>query len=83
MLIFLNQIIKFILDNSERGIIFCMTKEEAKNVYELLIDEGASCGLYHSSIDETQKQKVYMDWYRGINQIIIATSAFSLGDFTI
>ncbi len=78
--IFIFQRIFFNIDTSERGIIFCLTKNEVHDINTLLVAKGIGCGLYHSDLEERRKQEEYKNWWDGCKKLIVATSAFSLGN---
>lgn len=62
------------------GIVYCSTIKEAEKVAKLLQENyQISASTYHSSLSETQRQKVQDDWMIDEILVIVATIAFGMG----
>ena len=75
-----SRIIEFcsLLKNST-GIIYCQTRKSVKELSQLLIQEGLSCGQYHGGMKKDERQKSMTLWMNDTIKIMVATNAFGMG----
>ena len=64
---------------NEPIIIYCLTKKETEKIAILLKSYKMECGIYHASIDTTEKNKTHRNFIKGKINIIVATIAFGMG----
>ncbi len=73
-------ILDYISDHSgESGIIYCSTRKNVENVYELLSSKGISVGKYHAGMSTTERKKMQDDFVFDYTSIVVATNAFGMG----
>lgn len=64
---------------NEPIIIYCLTKKETEKIAGLLKNYKIECGIYHASINTTEKNKTHYNFIKGKINIIVATIAFGMG----
>jgi len=69
------------LNGNERGIIYCLQKEWAKDLCRFLNAELGEdiCDVYHADLSAERRAAVYREWEEGKVRILVATSALGLG----
>lgn len=72
----LNFIKKFPDDS---GIIYCFTRKQVDNLYEILKEKGFSAKPYHAGLSEQERNRNQELFIRDDTQIIVATIAFGMG----
>ena len=73
-------ILDYISEHSgESGIIYCSTRKNVENVYELLSSKGISVGRYHAGMSTTERKKMQDDFVFDYTSIVVATNAFGMG----
>ena len=73
-------ILDYISEHSgESGIIYCSTRKNVENVYELLSSKGISVGKYHAGMSTTERKKMQDDFVFDYTSIVVATNAFGMG----
>ena len=73
-------ILDYISEHSgESGIIYCSTRKNVENVYELLSSKGISVGKYHAGMSTTERKKMQDDFVFDYTSIVFATNAFGMG----
>lgn len=63
----------------ESGIIYCTTRKNVDNLYELLRSKGISVGRYHAGLSITERKQMQDDFVFDYTSIIVATNAFGMG----
>ncbi len=63
----------------ESGIIYCATRKNTENVYELLKKHGIAAGKYHAGMSNAERKKMQDDFVYDYTSIIAATNAFGMG----
>ena len=73
-------ILKYISGHSgDSGIIYCATRKNVDNVYELLKSKGISVGKYHAGMSAVERKKMQDDFVFDYTSIVVATNAFGMG----
>lgn len=69
------------LNGNERGIVYCLQKEWAKDLCKFLNAEIGEdiCDVYHADLSKEVCMAVYQEWVEGTVKILVATSALGLG----
>jgi len=76
----LDQTIKFIKKfQNESGIIYCFTRRQVDNLYEILKEKGFSAKPYHAGLSDKERSRNQELFIRDDTQIIVATIAFGMG----
>ena len=63
----------------ESGIIYCATRKNVDNLYELLFKKGIAVTKYHAGMDNEVRKKNQDDFIYDRAPIIVATNAFGMG----
>ncbi len=73
-------ILKYISEHGgDSGIIYCATRKNVDNVYELLRSNGISVGKYHAGMNAGERKKMQDDFVFDYTSIVVATNAFGMG----
>ena len=73
-------ILKYISEHSgDSGIIYCATRKNVDNIYELLKGKGVSVGKYHAGMSAEKRKKMQDDFVFDYTSIVVATNAFGMG----
>lgn len=73
-------ILKYISEHSgDSGIIYCATRKNVDNIYELLKSNGISVGKYHAGMSAVERKKMQDDFVFDYTSIVVATNAFGMG----
>lgn len=73
-------ILKYISGHSgDSGIIYCATRKNVDNIYELLKGKGVSVGKYHAGMSAEERKKMQDDFVFDYTSIVVATNAFGMG----
>ena len=73
-------ILKYISEHSgDSGIIYCATRKNVDNIYELLKGKGVSVGKYHAGMNAEERKKMQDDFVFDYTSIVVATNAFGMG----
>lgn len=73
-------ILKYISGHSgDSGIIYCATRKNVDNIYELLKGKGISVGKYHAGMSAVERKKMQDDFVFDYTSIVVATNAFGMG----
>ena len=69
------------LNGNERGIVYCLQKDWAKELCQFLNAELGEdiCDVYHADLSPERRKAVYREWQEGTVRILVATSALGLG----
>jgi superfamily II DNA helicase RecQ len=69
------------LNGNERGIVYCLQKDWAKDLCKFLNAEIGEeiCDVYHADLSKEVRTAVYQEWVEGTVKILVATSALGLG----
>lgn len=75
---------QFILDyvashESESGIIYCATRKNVDNLYNLLESKGFSVAKYHAGMSAEERKRMQDDFVFDFTSIVVATNAFGMG----
>jgi ATP-dependent DNA helicase RecQ len=61
------------------GIIYCATRKEVDQLYELLIQKGIKSARYHAGLGDEERSRAQEDFIYDRANVIIATNAFGMG----
>lgn len=76
----LSQTIEFLEKYKDQsGIIYCFSRKQVDELYEILENEGFSVKSYHAGMSDSDRRKNQELFIRDDVQIIIATIAFGMG----
>lgn len=64
---------------TESGIIYCATRKNVDNLFELLFKRGVSVTRYHAGLTNETRKKNQDDFIYDRTPVIIATNAFGMG----
>ena len=75
---------RYILDyiakhDGESGIIYCATRKNVDNLYELLKNKGVSVARYHAGMNAEERKRMQENFVYDYTGIVIATNAFGMG----
>lgn len=75
---------QYILDyiaghTDDSGIIYCATRKNVENLYELLKSRGVSVAKYHAGMGAADRKKMQDDFVFDYTSIVVATNAFGMG----
>ena len=63
----------------DSGIIYCATRKNVDNLYELLKGRGISVAKYHAGMGAAQRKQMQDDFVFDYTSIVVATNAFGMG----
>ena len=63
----------------ESGIIYCSTRKNVDNLFELLFQKGVAVTRYHAGLNNETRKKNQDDFIYDRTPVIIATNAFGMG----
>ncbi len=63
----------------EKGILYCLTRKEAEQVNNNLIQHGFLSTIYHGGLSPEIKNKNQQDFTNGSATIMVCTNAFGMG----
>ena len=64
---------------SDSGIIYCSTRKNVDNLFELLFKRGVPVTKYHAGMDQESRKKNQDDFIYDRTPVIVATNAFGMG----
>ncbi len=75
---------QYILDYIARhpgdsGIIYCATRKNVDNLYDLLKRRGISVAKYHAGMGAAERKRMQDDFVFDYTSIVVATNAFGMG----
>jgi len=74
------QTIEFLREHQDRsGIIYCFSRRQVEDLYEVLADEGFSVRPYHAGLSDWDRKTNQELFIRDDVQIMVATVAFGMG----
>ncbi len=65
--------------NAESGIIYCATRKNVDNLYEILKKRGFSVGKYHAGMNSAERKQMQDNFVFDYTSVIVATNAFGMG----
>ena len=75
-----NYILEYVSSHSnESGIIYCSTRKNVDEVYELLLKQEAAVTKYHAGMDTELRKRCQEDFIYDRTPVIVATNAFGMG----
>ena len=74
----------YVLEYIERhpgdsGIIYCLTRKNVENLYEILFKAGVPVTKYHAGLDSEERKNNQNDFIFDKAPIMVATNAFGMG----
>lgn len=73
-------ILDYVTENpGDCGIIYCATRKNVDNLYELLKNRGVLVVKYHAGMSAADRKKMQDDFVFDYASIVIATNAFGMG----
>ena len=73
-------ILNYIAQHSgESGIIYCATRKNVDNIYDLIRSRGITVAKYHAGMGVEERKKMQDDFVFDYTGIIVATNAFGMG----
>jgi len=63
----------------DSGIIYCATRKNVDNLYELLRTQGISVAKYHAGMGAAQRKQMQDEFVFDYTRIVVATNAFGMG----
>jgi len=61
------------------GIIYCTTRRQTKNLYQLLKNKGISATFYNAGLDKDVRKERQEAWMNNKVRVMISTNAFGMG----
>lgn len=75
-----DEILKYIEEHrNESGIIYCATRKNVEQLYELLESRGINAAKYHAGMGNEERKRSQNEFIYDEKHIIIATNAFGMG----
>ena len=65
--------------SSDSGIIYCATRKNVDNLFELLFKRGIPVAKYHAGMDQESRKQNQDNFIYDRNPVIVATNAFGMG----
>ena len=65
--------------SSKTGIVYCSTRKQVEEVYDLLCEKGFSATRYHAGLEDEERRKNQDDFVYDRKCIMVATNAFGMG----
>ena len=76
----LAELLSFLQKNVDKsGIIYCNTRKNVEEVYEVLLKEGYQTTKYHAGLSDAARKQNQDDFIYDIKPIMVATNAFGMG----
>lgn len=75
----LKGLVKKYVSEDRCGIIYCSTRKNVENIFDMLKDEGFSVARYHAGLLESERQRSQEDFIYDRSRIMVATNAFGMG----
>ena len=73
-------VIDYILRHpGESGIVYCATRKNTENLYELLKSRDVSVAKYHAGMEAAERKKMQDEFVFDYTNIVVATNAFGMG----
>lgn len=78
------QMVSYILSHhaDQSGIVYCLSRKDTHTLAQALALQSHGrirTGVYHSDLDESEKQSVHRQWRSGDISVVCATIAFGMG----
>ena len=75
---------RFVLDYvrshpEDSGIIYCATRRNVDDLFELLFREGVSVARYHAGMDQEERRFLQNEFVYDRIRVMVATNAFGMG----
>lgn len=61
------------------GIIYCRTRNETKNIYQILSNKGFDVDYFHAGLPLREKLQKQKEWTNSNSKVLISTNAFGMG----
>ena len=61
------------------GIIYAATRKHVEDLYQLLLNNGISVGMYHAGLSNEDRNLVQEAFSKGKISVMVATNAFGMG----
>ncbi len=74
-----SELLKYLKNNNDSGIVYCSTRKEVEKVCEKLISDGYSAARYHAGLSDNERNRSQDDFIFDRIKIIVATNAFGMG----
>ncbi len=75
-----NAVLNYLANHEgESGIIYCATKKNVDNLYELLLSRGIAAGRYHAGMSNEERKQSQEDFTFDRITVMVATNAFGMG----
>lgn len=74
-----HELIEALHTSTASSIVYVRSRKHAREIAELLTQEGFSATYYHAGLDTEEKDKRQNDWQADRTRIIVATNAFGMG----
>jgi ATP-dependent DNA helicase RecQ len=75
----LQEIVSFIDNEDQSGIIYCLSRNNCQDVAEALKNYGVNAAYYHAGMSGDARAKVQEDFINDKLQVVCATIAFGMG----
>lgn len=76
----LAELLSYLQKNVDKsGIIYCNTRKNVEEVYEVLLKEGYQTAKYHAGLSDAARKQNQDDFIYDIKPIMVATNAFGMG----
>ncbi len=63
----------------DSGIIYCATRKNVDNLYNLLTESGISAARYHAGMNGEERRRMQEEFVYDYKKIVVATNAFGMG----
>lgn len=75
-----NSVLNYVKNHGdESGIIYCATRKNVDQLYQLLLQYGIAVGRYHAGLSPEERKGSQEDFIYDRIQVMVATNAFGMG----
>jgi ATP-dependent DNA helicase RecQ len=75
----IGQIERILKKHQGSGIIYCRTRNETKNIWQVLEHKGFDVDFYHAGLPLSEKIRKQEEWTESPTKVLISTNAFGMG----
>lgn len=75
-----NEVLNYVKEHENQcGIIYCSTRNNVEEVYELLCKNGIPAARYHAGMSNAERTENQEDFIYDVKMVMVATNAFGMG----
>ncbi len=74
------EVLHYVEEHSDKcGIIYCNTRNNVEELWELLVKQGIAAAKYHAGMSDTDRSRNQEDFIYDRKPVMVATNAFGMG----